>query len=101
MNGFGVPFLDSSWHGAHGHNSLHEEGGYSSGEVSNEDIWVFDIGLGNMVLEFRDILIQRGKVGSVFFKDHSFGSEPGDGGSSDIPLFKIFVELGDEVHVGP
>ena len=100
MNGFGVSFLDSSRHGVHGHDLSHKGGGYSSGEVSNEDVWVFDVGSSNVILEFRDILIQRGKVGSVFFKDHSFGSEPGDGGSSDIPLFKIFVELSNKVHVG-
>ena len=48
---FGVPFLNGSWHDVHGHDSSHERGRYSSGEVSNEDIWVFDIGLSNMVLE--------------------------------------------------
>ena len=48
---FGVPFLDGSWYDVHGHDSLHERGGYSSGEVSNEDVWIFDIGPGDMVLE--------------------------------------------------
>ena len=100
MDGFGVPFLDNSWHGVHGHDPSHEGGGYSSGEVSNEDIWVFDVGSSDMVLEFRDVLVQRGEVGSVFFKDHLFGSEPGNGSSSNVPLFKIFVELGNKVHVG-
>ena len=51
MNGFGVPFLDSSWHSVHGHDSSHEEEGYFIGEVSNEDIWIFDIGLSNVILE--------------------------------------------------
>ena len=92
--------MDSSWHGVHGHDSSHEEGGYSSREVSNEDIWVFDIGSGNIVLEFRDIFVQRRGIGSVFFKDHLFGSEPGNGGPSDISLFEILVELGNKVCVG-
>ena len=52
MDGFGIPFLNSGWDGIHGHDSLHEGGGYSSREVSNEDVWVFDIGPGDMVLEF-------------------------------------------------
>ena len=52
MDGFGIPFLNSGWHGIHGHDSSHEEGGYSSREVPNEDVWVFNIGLGNVVLEF-------------------------------------------------
>ena len=100
MDGFGIAFLDSSWHGVHGHDPSHKGEGYSSREVSNEDIWVFDIGLSNVVMEFRDILVQGRGVSSILFKDHLFDSEPGDGGSSDIPLFKILVELGDKVHVG-
>ena len=51
MDCFGVPFLDDSWYGIHGHDLSHERGGYSGREISNEDVWVFDIGLGNMVLE--------------------------------------------------
>ena len=51
VDGFGVPFLDGSWHSVHEHDPLHEGGGYSSGEVSNEDILVFDIGLGDMILK--------------------------------------------------
>ena len=45
-------------------------------------------------------MVQGRGVSSVLLKDHSFGCEPGDGSSSDVPLFKIFVELGDKVHVG-
>ena len=52
MDGFGIPFLDSSRHGVHGHDPSHEGGGYFSREVSNEDIWVFDIGPSDVVLEF-------------------------------------------------
>ena len=52
MDGFGIPFLDSGWHGVHRHDSSHEGRGDSSREVPNEDVWVFDIGPGNMVLEF-------------------------------------------------
>ena len=49
MDGFEVPFLDSSWYGVHEHDLLHEGGGYSSREVPNEDVWIFDIGLSNVV----------------------------------------------------
>ena len=100
MDGFEIPFLDSGQYSVHGHDLSHEEEGYSSREVSDEDIRIFDIGLGDVVLEFRDVLVQGRGVGSVFFKDHSFGCEPGDGGSSDVSLFKIFIELGNKVHVG-
>ena len=53
-----------------------------------------------MVLEFRDVLVQGRGVSPVLLKDHSFGCEPGDGCSSDIPLFKVFIELGDKVYIG-
>ena len=99
MDGFGIPFLDSSWYSVHEHDSLHEGEGYSSGEVANEDVWVFNIGSSNMILEFQDILVQRRGVGSVFLKDHLLGSKPGNGSSSDISLFKVFIELGDKVCV--
>ena len=52
MDSFGIPFLDSGWHSIHEHDSSREGGGYSSKEVPNKDVWVFDIGLGDMVLEF-------------------------------------------------
>ena len=48
---FGVPFLNGSWYGIHGHDLSHERGGYSSREISDEDVWVFDVGPGNMVLK--------------------------------------------------
>ena len=48
---FEVPFLNGSWYGIHGHDLSHERGGYSSREISDEDVWVFDVGPGNMVLK--------------------------------------------------
>ena len=62
MDGLGIPFLDGGWYGIHGHDSSHEGGEYSSGEVSNKDIWVFYIGPGDMVLEFQDVLVQGRRV---------------------------------------
>ena len=101
MNGFGIPFLNGGWHGVHRHDSSHDRGRYSHGEISNKDIWIFDIGSGDVILELRDVLVQGGRVGLVLFEDHSFGCEPGDSGSSDIPLFKVLIEFGNEVHIGP
>ena len=100
MDGFGIPFLDGGWYGIHGHDLSHEGGGYSSGEVPDKDIRVFYIGPGNVVLEFQDVLVQERGVSSVLLKDHSFGCKPGDGCSSDISLFKVFIKLGNKVYVG-
>ena len=100
MDGFGIPFLDGGQYGVHGHDSSHEGGGYSSREVPDKDIWVFDIGPGGMVLEFCNVLVQGRRVSSVLFKDHSFGCEPGNGSFSDVSLFKVLVELGDKVYIG-
>ena len=101
MDGFGIPFLNGGQYGIHRYDSSHEGGRYSRREVSNKDIWVFDIGPGDVILEFGDVLVQGGRVGSVLFEDHSFGCEPGNSSSGDVPLFKVFIEFGNEVHIGP
>ena len=45
-------------------------------------------------------MVQGRGVSLVLLKHHLFGCEPGDGGSSDVSLFKIFVELGNKVCIG-
>ena len=57
MDGFGIPFLNGGRYVVHGHGLSHEGGRYHCGEVSDKDIGIFDVGLGNMVLEFRDVLV--------------------------------------------
>ena len=101
MDGFGIPFLNGGRHGVHRHDSVHEGGRYPCGEVSDKDIGVFDIGSGDVILEFRDVLVQGRRVCLVLFEDHLFGCEPGDSSSGDISLFKVLVELGNKVHIGP
>ena len=100
VDGFGVPFLNGGQYVVHGHDSSHEGGGYSCGEVSDKNIGIFDVGSGNMILEFRDVLVQRGRVSSIFLEDHSLGCKPGDSSPGNVPLFEVFVELGNEVHIG-
>ena len=52
-----------------------------------------------MVLEFRDVLIQRRGVCLVFLEDHSLGGEPSDSSFGDISLFEVFIELCNKVWV--
>ena len=48
---FGVPFVDLIWNGVEGHDPLHERGGNSGGEETDEDIVVRDAGAGGVTLE--------------------------------------------------
>ena len=100
MDRFGIPLLDGSWYVIYRHDSSHEGGGYPGREVSDKNVWVGDVGSGDMILEFGDVLVQRGRVDLVLFEGHSLGGEPGDGGASDIPLFEVLIEPEDKVQVG-
>ena len=100
VDGFGIPLLNGGRYVVHGHDLSHEGGRYSCGEVSDENTGIFDVGSGNVVLEFGDVLVQRGRISSIFLEDHSLGCKPGDGSPGNVPLFEVLVELGNEVHVG-
>ena len=100
VDGFGIPFLNGGRYVVHGHDSSHEGRRYSCGEVSDKDIGIFDVGSGNVILEFRDVLVQGGRVGSIFLEDHSLGRKPGNSSSGNVPLFEVLIELGNEVHIG-
>ena len=52
-----------------------------------------------MVLELKDVLVQRGGICSVFLEDHLFGGEPSNSSSGDVSLFEVFIELHNEVQV--
>ena len=52
-----------------------------------------------MILEFRDVLIERRGVCSVFLEDHLLGGEPSNSGSSIVSLFKVFIEFHDKIWV--
>ena len=73
-NGLLVPFIDGRGDGVHGHDTAHERGRDSCGEVSDQDVGIGDIGKGDVVLECGDILRQRGGVRVVFLALlHSLG----------------------------
>ena len=52
-----------------------------------------------MILELRDVLVQRGGIHLVFLENHPFGSEPSNSGSGDISLLEVFIELHNEIRV--
>ena len=54
-----VPFVNFVWNGVEGHDPLHEWGGDSGGEETDEDIMVRDAGAGGVALKCRDIALER------------------------------------------
>ena len=93
-----VPFVDGGGNGVHGHDTAHERGWDSCGEVSDQDVGVGDVREGDVVLEGGNIFRQRGGVRVVLFVLlHSLGGKPGDGVPSDIVVLKRSVELCDKV----
>ena len=57
-----VPFVDFVWDGVERHDLLHEQGGDSSSEETDQDVMVRDAGTGGVALEHRDITLKRGGV---------------------------------------
>ena len=101
-DGLLVPFIDGGGDGVHGHDTAHEQGWDSCGEVSDQDVGIGDIGEGDVVLKGGNIFRQRGGVRVVFLALlHSLGRKPGDGVPSDVVVFKCGVELCDEVSESP
>ena len=99
MDGFGIPFLDGGWYGIHGHDSSHEGGGIPAEKYPIRTFRSFILAWATWFWN-SETLVQEGGISSVLLKDHLFGCEPDDGCSSDISLFKVFIELGDKVYVG-
>ena len=54
-DGLLVPFIDGGGDGVHGHDTAHEQGWDSCGEVSDQDIGIGDIGEGDMIFEGGNI----------------------------------------------
>ena len=54
-----------------------------------------------MILELKDVLVQRKGVCLVLLQDHSLGGKPSNGGAHNISLFESFVKLGYKIQVSP
>ena len=54
-----VPFINFVGNGIEGHDPLHERGGNSSGEETDEDVVVCDAGASGVTLECRDVTLER------------------------------------------
>ena len=100
-----IPVADGSGDGVHGHDMTHEGGGNSGGIVSNENIFIINVGHGHIVLKKGGVLGEGwGVLGEGWgvlvspsilsrFLDHSFGGEPGDGISFYVMMFKCGLKL--------
>ena len=101
VNGLFVPVADGGGDGVHGHDSAHEGGRDPSRIVSNENIFVVNVGHGYIVLEEGGVFCKGRGVfvsSSVLsrFLDHSLGREPGDCVSFHIVVFKCGFKVCDE-----
>ena len=77
MGCFLISFVDSRGNDINIHDMAHQFWGNSSRVVANQDVVVSDLGLGNIVLEVRDItgeerFISQGPISSFNF-GYSFG----------------------------
>ena len=97
-DGLFVPVIDGRGDSVHGHDSAHEGGRDSGGEVSDKDILVGDACKHRVVFKVRNIFDEGWGVSVVLPFGHAFGGEPGDGGSSDIVMFEGSFEFGDEIR---
>ena len=59
VNHFRVPVVDFIWDCVEGHDLLHEWGGDSSGEETDQDIVVHDTSTSGVTLKCRDVALER------------------------------------------
>ena len=64
LEGYGlfIPVVNGRGNGVHEHDAVHQRGRDSCGKVPNQDIWVTDVGEGNVVFEGRNISYKGGGV---------------------------------------
>ena len=96
MSHFRVPIVDFIWDGIKGHDLLHEWGGDSSGEETDQDIVVRDAGTSGVTLECQDVALKRRRELPVLF-DHVMGRQPGNGVPGCVLVLKSLLELLKEV----
>ena len=58
VGGFRVSVVDFIWDCIEGHDPLHEQGGDSGGEETDQDIVVSDAGTSGVALEGRDVTLE-------------------------------------------
>ena len=92
----GIPFVDLVGNGVEGHDPLHERGGDSGGEETDEHVVVRDAGAGGVTLERRDVALERRGVFPVLL-GHAMGREPGDGVPGCVLVFERRLELFEKV----
>ena len=94
-----VPFIDFVGNSVKGHDLLHERGGDSCGEETDQDIMVRDAGTGGVALECRDVTLERRGVLPIL-SVHMMGGQPGDGIPSCVLVFEHCLEFLEKVVPG-
>ena len=72
VGGFRVSVVDFIWDCIEGHDPLHEQGGDSGGEETDQDIVVSDAGTSGVALECRDVALEGGRELPIFL-NHAVG----------------------------
>ena len=96
---FRVPFIDFVGNGVKGHDPLHERGGDSGGEETDQDIVVHDAGASGVALECRDVTLERRGELPVLL-GYAVGGQPGNGFPGCVLVFKGQLELLEKVVPG-
>ena len=94
-----VPFVDFIEDSVKGHDPLHEWGGDSGSEETNQDVVIRDAGTSGVTLKSRDVTLERRGALPVLLY-HAVGGQPGDSIPGCVLVFKGLLELFKEVVPG-
>ena len=92
VGGLGVLVINFIWDGVKGYVLLHQQDRDSSSKDTDQDIVVYDAGIGNILLESQDVTLEWRREFPIFL-GHVVGGKSRDGIPSSILVLKCCLEL--------